>query len=280
MKLKGWMVILPVCGFVIGHFFGSGSGYSTNPPSHTRPFLQGQLYTAQNVATSIDRLNLCPSHPVRCRDGLIELAVQLKNITNYPLIGPVAEIGVFQGDFAKHQAWTWAPRARPGAIYHLIDAWQFRPDDTGASARDKNFKDDTINQQNMQLTRDNMMSIPDMSPEKYKLHRNFSVPAAQLFEDEYFDYIYIDALHTYEAAYNDMVAYWPKLKHGGLFAGDDFGDAVSKDGPISVEYEWGVRKAAQQFAKEMRLPLYGTITPHHSGDVLYDGSPCYAFPAW
>ena len=84
-----------------------------------------------------------------------------------------------------------------------------------------------------------------------------------------------------------MTAWWPKLKHGGLFAGDDFGDIDNKDGPTSVKFEWGVRSAARTFAKELQLPLYATISPQNDGkkldgahSLLGDGSPCYIFPAW
>jgi hypothetical protein len=77
-----------------------------------------------------------------------------------------------------------------------------------------------------------------------------------------------------------MVAYWPKLKHGGVFAGDDFGDVNKKDGVTSMKFQWGVRSAARQFAQEMRLPLYVTISPQHQGKFLFDGSQCYPYPAW
>lgn len=45
--------------------------------------------------------------------------------------------------------------------------------------------------------------------------------AYSTYTDEYFDYIYIDADHTYFGAYRDMKTWWPKLKKGGVFAGHD-----------------------------------------------------------
>ena len=41
------------------------------------------------------------------------------------------------------------------------------------------------------------------------------------YPNEYFDYIYIDADHSYFGAYRDMRTWWPKLKKGGVFAGHD-----------------------------------------------------------
>ncbi len=46
--------------------------------------------------------------------------------------------------------------------------------------------------------------------------------AAKLFEDHYFDCVFIDAAHTYEAASNDIALWRNKVKPGGFIAGDDY----------------------------------------------------------
>lgn len=47
--------------------------------------------------------------------------------------------------------------------------------------------------------------------------------ALNLFEDEYFDFIYIDGYaHTNEDEGKTLHDWWPKLKAGGIFAGDDY----------------------------------------------------------
>jgi SAM-dependent MidA family methyltransferase len=56
---------------------------------------------------------------------------------------------------------------------------------------------------------------------KLKHINELSIEAASLFSDEYFDWIYIDALHTYEGVRDDIQYYWPKLQRGGLFSGHD-----------------------------------------------------------
>ena len=40
--------------------------------------------------------------------------------------------------------------------------------------------------------------------------------------DNFFDYIYIDAEHTYEAVKKDLRAWYPKLKKNGTLFGDDY----------------------------------------------------------
>ena len=55
--------------------------------------------------------------------------------------------------------------------------------------------------------------------EKYKLS---SVQAADLFENNVFDMVYLDATHTYEAVKQDYNIWKNKLKVGGIFAFHDY----------------------------------------------------------
>lgn len=50
-----------------------------------------------------------------------------------------------------------------------------------------------------------------------------SLDAVNMFPDEAFDMIYIDACHQYEDVLNDLRAWMPKVKKGGWIAGHDYG---------------------------------------------------------
>lgn len=51
--------------------------------------------------------------------------------------------------------------------------------------------------------------------------RGDSAAAAAAFEDESVDFLYIDESHRYEQVLRDLMAWYPKVKPGGLIAGDE-----------------------------------------------------------
>jgi predicted O-methyltransferase YrrM len=52
--------------------------------------------------------------------------------------------------------------------------------------------------------------------------REESIVASKKFKDEFFDFIFIDASHSYNDVKNDIISWMPKLKKGGIIAGDDY----------------------------------------------------------
>lgn len=52
--------------------------------------------------------------------------------------------------------------------------------------------------------------------------RKTSLEASKEFEDNYFDFIYLDGIHLYENVKEDIIHWIPKLKKGGFFVGDDY----------------------------------------------------------
>jgi hypothetical protein len=49
-----------------------------------------------------------------------------------------------------------------------------------------------------------------------------SVEAAKLYADQSLDFVFIDGNHSYESVKADIIAWTPKIKPGGILAGNEF----------------------------------------------------------
>jgi len=70
----------------------------------------------------------------------------------------------------------------------------------------------------MAMMQDN---APDVLP-RVNIIRHLSVDGARLFEDRSFDLVVLDADHTFQAVRDDIAAWEPKVKFGGVIGGDDW----------------------------------------------------------
>jgi len=92
------------------------------------------------------------------------------------------------------------------------------------------------------------MRLARRHPGQVTVSRAFSVDFFAGFEDAHFDWVYLDAAHTYEAVTADLAAIWPKLKPGGVLLGDDY--YVRKDGSDN-----GTKRAIDEFVAQHGLEL-------------------------
>lgn len=78
-----------------------------------------------------------------------------------------------------------------------------------------------------------------------RLIRKSSVEASKDFKDGSLDFVFIDAGHTYEEVKEDIEAWYPKVRKGGIVSGHDY-----------VEYQnFGVIKAVDEFVKAKKKKL-------------------------
>tara|TARA_B100000749_G_scaffold264794_1_gene239385 strand:- start:112 stop:720 length:609 start_codon:yes stop_codon:yes gene_type:complete len=61
---------------------------------------------------------------------------------------------------------------------------------------------------------------------QYSIIDDWSVLAAQDFDDQSLDFVYIDADHSYESCLADITAWHPKIRVGGILSGHDYHNTV------------------------------------------------------
>ena len=120
-----------------------------------------------------------------------------------------AEIGVFKGEYSQEIL-----KRNPSELW-LVDPWLEQPVAVFPEywSHPQRYDFD-------QLHKD-VVKLFEQNPQ-VKIVRRKSFDAAQSFASESLDFVYIDAIHTFESCYMDMVSWFPKVKIGGWLCGHDF----------------------------------------------------------
>lgn len=167
----------------------------------------------------------------------------------------------------------------------MVDYWGIRPGEQVGEAAD-NFMG-SADQRAAEA------SVREFGP-RVSMVKALSLEAAGRYPPNHFDWIYVDALHTYDAVLADLRAWWPRLRSGGLLSGDDYGDErdtvfvsarrwAKYYGVVARDHHWGTMRAVQLFADEIDRQLFVTWMRPGKGNrstIFSEGSECYAWPAW
>jgi hypothetical protein len=159
-----------------------------------------------------------------------------------PVGGVCAEIGVWKGDFAAQILQVVRP-----AKLHLVDPWAFM---TGAAYAESRYGGKVAaDQAAMDELHTGVLHrfAGPIAQGVVEVHRCGAHEAAAAFPDESFDWVYVDGNHLYEHVCGDLACYDPKVKPGGLMAGDDYGDAGW--------WEDGVTRAVDEFVAARRYEV-------------------------
>jgi hypothetical protein len=153
-----------------------------------------------------------------------------------PKGGHVAEIGVAEGEFSQQILEICKP-----AALHLIDPWEFQ--DRSDYLADGN----NVNQKAQDWRFTNILKKFEgaVSTGQVHVHREYSQDAAMKLPDHYFDWIYVDAMHTYQAVLSDLTMFRSKIKPGGFILGHDYAD-----NPNTRQMNFGVISAVNEFIRQ------------------------------
>lgn len=183
---------------------------------------------------------------------MLDLSTRENLIKSLPQNGVVAEIGVDYGFFSE----KIYEINKPSKLI-LIDCWEEQVEEI--------YGNDPANNTNQFKNGQYVEVVTKFSnyPNVIVL-KEYSKSAAMLFQNDYFDWIYIDANHL--QVVEDIKAWWDKVKVGGLFLGHDYtmvGDYIT------------VKRDIDLFVKECDIELF--VTTGEGGDVYEKNYPTWGF---
>lgn len=179
----------------------------------------------------------------------------MKNQTNWKTIEYIkegficAEIGVWQGDLSKKIL-----KQRPKEL-HLIDPWETQDVIDRCFSKPQSHLDNIYNKVCEEFSSFHQVTI----------HRKYSTSVS--FPEKYFDWVYIDADHSYEAVKRDLEFYYPLIKTGGYLCGDDYG--LWEDKPntgFGSDGGGGPKPAVDEFVAKHNLKLKIIESPNFEKD--------------
>eukprot|EP00927_Polykrikos_kofoidii_P023627 TRINITY_DN21701_c0_g1_i1.p1 TRINITY_DN21701_c0_g1~~TRINITY_DN21701_c0_g1_i1.p1 ORF type:complete len:318 (-),score=40.37 TRINITY_DN21701_c0_g1_i1:31-984(-) len=183
-------------------------------PADLRPLIRA---LTESLSAHSDWFRLVQGSNLR-RDVLLAHLARALNLT-----GDFVELGVQEGIFAARMLDRLRELSRSPRLYWLVDLWQksFLDDDPTVYKRQRHAS------MQAKLVRQTTLSV-EQHWKKVRLLQLATVQAARLFNDGSVDFVYVDAQHDYCGVLDDLQAWWPKLRVGGVMAGDDYGTHGSK----------------------------------------------------
>jgi predicted O-methyltransferase YrrM len=152
------------------------------------------------------------------------------------------EVGVYEGEFSRFLLDNC-----PDLNLILLDCWQEQEPDI--------YKDYMNSKNEIQIQRINRTISNTINHyNRINLIKGFSDDFSKLFADNIFDFIFIDANHSYESVKKDLINWYPKVKNGGLFCGHDYFDGSIGNGDVP----FGVKAAVDEFGIQNKINIYST----------------------
>jgi predicted O-methyltransferase YrrM len=184
----------------------------------------------------------------------VKTRADLAKVINHLGLKTGVEIGVFKGNFSEFLLGETDLSVLTG-----VDSWEQNEKKTRAV-----YKKWAMNQKKLDEAREEALAKLEKYGSRSVIVREISEVAADQFEDESLDFIYIDASHRFSGVAMDLLKWWPKLKPGGLFAGHDYWKC----------YRCEVMEAVNGFVVETKQILRVT-----TDDLNNKGDPFYP-PTW
>lgn len=160
------------------------------------------------------------------------------------LSGVYVELGTCWGGLAE-----FLLLETPCQFLYCVDPYKVFPKDQYYDAL--NFTNQEFLDQKYEAVRQRLIRLG----KPVRMLRQTSYEASKMMVNE-ISFVYIDGNHHYNEVLKDLVRWWPKIRKGGILAGDDVEDINlnHKDGDVLIERPgsfgvYGVATALMDFAK-------------------------------
>jgi len=161
------------------------------------------------------------------------------------------EIGSFKGRSSAYMA-VEIINSGKNIRFDCIDTWQGSYEhQAGATAEVKEVIDGTLYKTFLK----NMKPVHGY----YRPIKMTSVEASELYDDKSIDFLMIDGAHDYHSVVADIRAFLPKMKNGGVMAGDDAWGDVNFPETISEPAMAGAVELLQYDVQFMGTHFYCVI---------------------
>ena len=180
------------------------------------------------------------------------------------LVGVAVEVGVEGGLFSDHILRHWK-----GARLIAVDPWEYQvgwqdSPNVGQAEQDQRYA----------------AVVTRLAPygARADIRRAYSVATAYRVPDGSLDFAYLDARHDEASVAEDIAAWWPKVRIGGILAGHDYTPPTefARNGRTLIEYgahravvvvatghlvycHPGVARAVDAFAARERVTVQVTL---------------------
>lgn len=157
----------------------------------------------------------------------MEIKSRIELVKLLPEDSHVAELGVAEGLFSRELL------ASGVKTLIMVDNWGHIPNVTG----DGNFPDDW-HRINFETAKENVRIFG----ERAIIKRGLTVDVSRQIPENYLDMVYLDAGHYYSAVLSDLIAWYPKVKKGGIVSGHDY---------LNSDYQ--VKEAVDEFLRMNKI---------------------------
>jgi hypothetical protein len=177
---------------------------------------------------------------------------RVRMLRTMPRGGRCAEIGVWNRAFSQLILEVTAPRE-----LFLIDPWELLAEQDESAWTHKRHKDHAFMKSMREHVTNSYSSLSHV-----KIRKGFSQDVLATFEDGYFDWVYVDGNHRYEAVRADLRLAFQKVRPGGIIAGDDFfwtreGRMHVKEAVLDEMRAQGMENRPKRFGQQFMIRVPG-----------------------